>query len=210
MVPMTSVTHDRYHHGDLRRALLDELAAVIVERGPSHVSIREVASRAGVSHTAASYHFADKAGLLTALATQGHGALATALEAARAEGFLAVGVAYVRFSVEHPAHFAVMWRPDLVRMDDPELAAARTRSGAVLYGGVAEATGSAAPRHGALDTLTAGIAAWSLVHGLCTLHLAGVLPGGLPSDVDELTRAVAVHLGAAGRRRHRPDVAGDR
>jgi AcrR family transcriptional regulator len=203
MVAMTTVTEKRYHHGDLRRALLDELAAAIVDGGPSHVSVREVARRAGVSHTAAAYHFADKTGLVTALAAQGHSLLATALEAARDDGFLAVGVAYVHFSVEHPAHFQVMWRPDLVRMDDPELAAARARSGAVLYGGVSEATGTPTAPEDRAATLSAGLAAWALVHGLSMLHLAGVLPAGLPSDVDELTRAVAVHLGGHGRGRRR-------
>ena len=66
--------------------------------------MRELARRAGVSHTAPAHHFGDKTGLLTAIATEGNQLLGEALRNAReAGGFLEVGLAYVRFAVEHPA-----------------------------------------------------------------------------------------------------------
>jgi AcrR family transcriptional regulator len=104
-----------YHHGDLPRALLDAAVHAILEVGPAAVSLRDLARRTGVSHAAPAHHFGDKAGLLTAVATDGFQLLAATLgEAYQATGsFLEVGVAYVRFAATHRAHFEVMFRPEL-------------------------------------------------------------------------------------------------
>jgi AcrR family transcriptional regulator len=177
-----------YHHGDLRRALLSAAVAVIAESGPAALSLRDLARRAGVSHAAPAHHFGDKPGLLTALAAEGYDLLADALEAAARTGlFLEVGVAYVRFAVEHRAHFEVMYRPELYRGDDPVLRAAVQRTNAALYGGV-EALPS--ERAGA-DVQIAGVAAWSLVHGFATLWLNRALPPALGEDPEAAARAVA-------------------
>ena len=110
-----------YHHGDLRQVVLDAAVAAITEFGPTGFSLRDLARHAGVSHAAPAHHFRDKAGLLTTVAAQGYQLLADALAAAqqRTGDFLDVGVAYVRFAVEHRAHFEVMVRPDLYHPDDP-------------------------------------------------------------------------------------------
>ena len=73
-----------YHHGSLRPALLAAALAAIGDAGPTALSMRDVARRAGVSHAASAHHFGDKAGLLTALAAQGYQLLAGELEAAQA------------------------------------------------------------------------------------------------------------------------------
>src|SRR4051794_10810015 len=88
------IGHVPYHHGDLRRALLDTALEAITEQGPAAVSLRDVARRAGVSHAAPTHHFRDKAGLLTALAAEGWTLLADALSSAAAggEGFAELGV----------------------------------------------------------------------------------------------------------------------
>ncbi|MDQ3764689.1 MAG: TetR/AcrR family transcriptional regulator, partial [Actinomycetota bacterium] len=133
------MTTDRpYHHGDLRRAVLAAAVTAITESGPAGISLRELARRAGVSHAAPAHHFGDKAGLLTVLATEGYDLLADALHDAhrRTGQFLEVGVAYVRFAVDHRAHFEVMYRPDLYHADDPAVQAARARAGEALCGGV--------------------------------------------------------------------------
>ena len=180
-----------YHHGDLRPALLRAAVEAIGQTGPAAMSLRDVARRAGVSHSAAAYHFGDKAGLLTAIAAQGYRMLTEELGNARAAGrsFLEVGVAYVRFAVTHRAHFEVMYRPELYRPDDPEVSQARAVTAALLYGTASPDTGQ----------LAAGVAAWSLVHGIATLWLNGSLPGQLGHDPEEITRMVAPHLDV-GRR----------
>jgi AcrR family transcriptional regulator len=191
-----TVTTPRYHHGALRPALLDAALEAIGELGPTALSMREVARRAGVSHAASAHHFGDKAGLLTALAAQGYDLLADELAAAWAATgrFLEVGVAYVRFAVAHPAHFAVMFRPELLHRDDPALRGAKARSAAALYGGVERLPH---PQAGT-DPVVAGVAAWSIVHGFASLWLDGLLPPALGADPESAARAVAALLFRAG------------
>ncbi len=167
-----------YHHGDLRRALLTAAVAAIDESGPGMVSLRDLARRAGVSHAAPAHHFGDKAGLLTALAAEGYALLADALDDAyaRAHSFAEAGAAYVRFAVEHRAHFEVMFRPDLYYSDDDAVVAARQRAGAALRRGVTSVRGTQAQPGD-----PAGIAAWSLAHGYATLVLTGNVAASDPA-----------------------------
>ena len=172
--------------------MLSAAVDAITEVGPAGVSLRDLARRAGVSHAAPAHHFGDKAGLLTALAAEGYGLLADALDSAhqRTQDFLEVGVAYVRFAVGHRAHFEVMFRPDLYHSDDPEVLAARERASKALSGGISSLpSGWAGP-----DARIAGVAAWSLVHGLATLWLNGALPPALGDDPETLARSVAAIL----------------
>lgn len=178
-----------YHHGDLRRAVLAAAVDAITEHGPAQVSLRDLARRVGVSHAGPVHHFKDKAGLLTALAAEGFALLADALNETRAhtDSFVELGVAYVRFAVRQRAHFEVMFRPDLHHADDPVLTEARERAGAALAGGV-EALGE--QKTG--DRRTAGVAAWSIVHGFATLWNTGNL--ARDDDAEELARRVAAML----------------
>ncbi len=169
-----------YHHGDLRRALLDAAVEVIATSGVAALSLRDLARRAGVSHAAPTHHFGDKAGLLTAVAGEGYALLGAALFAAGGD-FLERGVAYVGFALDQPAHFEVMFRPTLYRTDDPALAAARDKTAAALYG--------AAPS----PSREAGLAGWSIAHGLATLWLSGNLPPSGP-DRDATIRAILREL----------------
>jgi AcrR family transcriptional regulator len=182
-------TEGPYHHGDLRRAVLDAALVAIAEVGPSAVSLRDLARRAGVSHAAPAHHFGDKAGVLTAVAAEGYRLLADALSAAhqRTGDFAEVGVAYVRFAIDHKAHFEVMFRPELYHADTPAVRTAQDRAGQMLYGGVASLPeGQPGP-----DPILAGAAAWSLVHGFATLWLNGALPPRLREDPDDAARSVA-------------------
>ena len=216
------MTKQTYHHGDLRRALLEAAAEVIEEHGPAGLSLRELARRAGVSHAAPTHHFRDKAGLLTALAAEGYDLLAAELtqEWAANHSFLEQGVAYVRFALRHRAHFEVMFRPDLYHADEPVLAVARERAAQALYAGV---SGDAAPtppwtgtsadavtagpdqdhgtppsaadpgRRQASELREAGLAAWSIAHGFATLRLSGAFPH-LSGDPDQVARAILRRL----------------
>jgi len=129
-----------YHHGDLRRALLQAAADAITETGVATLSLRDLARRAGVSHAAPTHHFGDKAGLLTAFAAEGFDQLAKALATSRlaSNSFLELGVTYVRFAVTRRAQFEVMFRTDLYHADDPGVLAARRRSADALYSAVAD------------------------------------------------------------------------
>jgi AcrR family transcriptional regulator len=161
---------DSYHHGDLKAAILTQAAALVAERGADGISLRELARVAGVSHAAPAHHFTDRRGLFTALATEGFGLLAAALTDARPR-FVDAARAYVRFALDHPGHYEVMWDRSLYDEADPTLAAAEAAAGAELSRGV----GTLADPKAKADPDGAALAAWSLVHGFSLLWLNGAV-----------------------------------
>lgn len=186
-----------YHHGDLRRAVLTAALDVIRTEGPSALSLRDLARRAGVSHAAPAHHFKDRAGLLTAIATEGYDFLAHTL--AEAPDLRERGVHYVRFAVGHPAHFQVMFQPDLYRPDDPDLLAAKARANEQLRKGVTNMSPDE-------DASLLSMAAWSIAHGFATLLLSHNLDR-TPADRDpeEVFRALTGLTFRAGNR-HTPET----
>ncbi|GGY23140.1 TetR/AcrR family transcriptional regulator [Streptomyces djakartensis] len=175
-----------YHHGDLRRAILGAALDVIAADGPSALSLRGLARRAGVSHAAPAHHFKDRAGLLTAIAAEGFGLLATTLR--EATGLKEAGVRYVRFARDHPAHFQVMFAPELLRTGDLELTTARALAGDALR----EAVAAVPPGGRGTDARLAGVAAWALAHGFATLLLGHNLDGPVGErDPEEVFRELA-------------------
>ncbi len=160
------MSRDTYHHGDLKAVILAQAAELVAERGADGVSLRELARAAGVSHAAPAHHFTDRRGLFTALASEGFRLLADALRAARPD-FIDAALAYVRFALEHPGHYAVMFDKSLYYDADPDLVAAEAAAGAELAAGVA----TLSDPHAKADPDGAALAAWSLVHGFSMLWL---------------------------------------
>ena len=180
----------RYHHGDLRRAVLEQAAEVIGRDGIASLSLRSIADDLGVSHTAPMHHFGSREGVLNALAVEGFELLEQRLGTAAPLGFLEVGVAYVEFAVSHPGHFAVMYAPDVLDLEQPALSQARTRTFSALLSGTSGRSGE-----DAVSAAAAATAAWSLVHGLAILILSGSL------DASGLRAAVGDgDVGAVARR----------
>ena len=163
---MAFMSRDTYHHGDLKAVILAKAATLVAERGADGISLRELAREAGVSHAAPAHHFTDRRGLFTALAAQGWRLLAEALDEARPD-FIAAALAYVRFALGHPGHYAVMFDRSLVNSDDPDLKAAQDAAGAELAQGV----GTLKDPRAKADPESAALAAWSLVHGFAMLRL---------------------------------------
>jgi AcrR family transcriptional regulator len=160
------VTKRTYHHGDLRAVILAEAAVLVAERGADGISLRELARSAGVSHAAPAHHFTDRRGLFTALAAEGFRLLTAALTEARPQ-FIDAAKAYVRFALDHPGHYEVMFDKSLYDERDPEVVAAAAAAGAELDRGV----GTLADPHAKADPAGAALAAWSLVHGFAQLWL---------------------------------------
>ena len=103
-----------YHHGDLRRALVDAARRLLESEGPTALSLRAVAREAGVSPAAPYHHFKDKAELLDAVAQEGWDVLSGLMSEAKngAEGLhqlTALGIAYVCFARDNPALYRVMY-----------------------------------------------------------------------------------------------------
>ena len=129
-------TKDSYHHGDLRAALITAGEAVLAETGVDGFSLRSVAKRVGVSHSAPAHHFGDAKGLLDALATEGFRRFLAAMEARQAaepsaeprKKLLASGLGYLDFAVSSPALFRLMFATERSQAKSEELTAAARAS----------------------------------------------------------------------------------
>jgi AcrR family transcriptional regulator len=193
-----------YHHGALRDALIDAAAEVAAQRGGAGLSLREVARRAGVSQAAPYHHFADKSALLAAVAEQGFRAFDATQAAAVASAppepvarLQELGAAYVRFALDKPHFFKVMFRPHLVEHARyPELHEVARRT----FERLVECTRAArlAQGHDDADPLPAATVMWSIAHGLSMLYLEGPLSDGTtPRALEHLARAATLPLARA-------------
>jgi AcrR family transcriptional regulator len=187
-----------YHHGDLPAALLAAVESAVADGGVSGVSLRDVARRAGVSHSAPAHHFGSKAGLLTAFATAGYQLLVESVikEVAESEAgdgaaeLAAIGRGYVRFAVGHPAHFEVMFRLDALDPSNAQFVAASEAAYGLLTATI-ERCRAAGRLHGRPPEVVA-VSAWSLVHGLSALWISGRLPERVAEhDPQRLAAAVS-------------------
>jgi AcrR family transcriptional regulator len=180
--------------GDLKRRLMDAAIAVIAQEDPANLSLREVARALGVSHAAPKNHFADKTALLTEIAMEGFGLLGETLGDSfsssdrTVEGLAAAGVAYVRFSVNNPGYFRVMWRNELLDQSHPGL----DEAGRAAFTALTTAVEAAQSEGWAPGRQAADIAAlaWASVHGMAQLHLDGPLRDMDGRNIEELTARV--------------------
>jgi len=171
----------RYHHGDLSRALLQEAVRTIQNGGVEALTLRAVGEKLGVSRTALYRHFADKSGLLAAVAREGFRTLR--LQTLQAwdkhgggrEGFEAMGVAYVKFAVDHPSHYRVMFGGyvDRAGVHDPELA----KEGAGAFQALVDAIVSLQQQRVVKPDPPLQLAQyiWANVHGIAMLAIDGQL-----------------------------------
>src|SRR5882672_4362697 len=149
-----------YHHGDLPAALLRAAGKTLERQGMGGLSLRETARRAGVSHNAPYRHFPDREELLAALAAEGFAMLGERL---RRQPGREMGEAYVRFALEQPQRFRLMFGGLLPMAKYPELRSAAQAAHQALVAAFKDL-----PR-----PELAAAAAWSLVHGLSHLLLDG-------------------------------------
>jgi AcrR family transcriptional regulator len=175
-----------YHHGDLRAALVDAALELLEESGESALSLRAVARRAGVSPAAPYRHYEDREALVSAVAAVGYRELAERLGAAHPapstpDQLADVAVAYVRFALERPALFRIMFGEPCKRDNDERVAATEAVS---LY--LREIVARCFPRS---DPEALAPAIWALVHGLAFLFLDGKLDAADPAAVDTHVRA---------------------
>jgi AcrR family transcriptional regulator len=191
-----------YHHGDLRRALIESALALVTEEQDWTFSLREVARRAGVSHNAPYNHFADKRDLLAAVAVVGFATLGERIQAATSgianarTALVKSAVVYVAFGVENPAHYRLMFGSALVTAHEGRpkaVADAGARSRAIMAeiirrGAVAGVFDAALRRDE--DLTVAVLSAWSTVHGLTMLTIDGV--ADVPrSGIEAIAKRVA-------------------
>lgn len=172
---------ERYHHGDLRRALVQAALDIAREQDADRISLREASRRADVSHAAAYRHFTDREALLVAASAEALAGLARAMEDELAlasgsrEALRAVGRAYVTYAIDEPGLFRLAFNHHPPA--GPEREAARGRTGR----DPGELLSDALDRlhhDGLLEPerrAGAQALAWSAVHGLASLILDGPL-----------------------------------
>ena len=189
---------DGYHHGDLRKALLDAAATLLAEGGVDAVSVREAARRLGVSPRAPYQHFRDKESLLSALAIDAFEQLGRALvsaddAAAPGQEVEEQAIAYVQFAQQAPARFQLMFGPRR-GASDSDLGMAKKAAFAVSERRVRELSQPG-------DDAEARIVGyWSFAHGLAGLlldtHLTDLMNVDIPTLIRRATRATLSRTGA--------------
>jgi AcrR family transcriptional regulator len=159
-----------YHHGDLARALLDAADKIIEEEGLESFTLRSCARRAGVSHAAPAHHFKDRAGLLSAYAASIFRDLTShvqmLIEQARLQ---ALGLAYIRFALQRPSAFSLIFRCEALDKNIEELKEASDACFQVLI----DVVQALMPQANKEAVLLSSMLAWSTVHGFATLWLEG-------------------------------------
>jgi AcrR family transcriptional regulator len=171
---------ERYHHGNLRRALVDEAVRTMRKSGVGALTLRGAGAALGVSRTALYRHFADKDALLAAVARDGFVGLKGALDAARgraaalADQLTEMGFAYVRFAAENPAHYRVMFGGFLDRCArDPDLLADAGAAFQALVGAIVDLQREQRIRQDDPQQLARFV--WAAVHGIAMLAIDGQL-----------------------------------
>ena len=188
MQKITSADPAPYHHGDLRRALIDTALALVTEEQEWSFSLRELARRAGVSHNAPYNHFPEKRDLLGAVAAVGFERLRDGMLAAIAgivepeKALIACARTYVRLGLDNPALYRLMFgqalanteyadRPTIARSAGAE---ARAVLEQLILRGALSGDFAVSPDDPKALALAA-LSIWSATHGLTMLiidHLA--------------------------------------
>jgi AcrR family transcriptional regulator len=176
------MTENTYHHGNLREALISAGVDILCENGIEGLSLRNVAKRVGVSHTAPYNHFADKQGLLSAISTAGHEHLHQALldtfsrfKESSTTIIIEIAWVYYQFAMDNPDQFKLMFsgaleeernHPDYVEISQKTIALFEEIIASCQAKGQLPAT--------SVDGLAVKL--WSSVHGFTTLMLENQFP----------------------------------
>ena len=165
-----------FHHGDLKRVLFDVALARLDKHGAEGVTIRAVARDAGVSHGAPVNHYPDRRALLTALAKAQFETLLGEIEARlqnevghdgpRIDAF---ADAIIDFGLRYPHRYRLLWRPDLIDHQDPELLAVMDQIYDQLCAVMSKGT-----EDSGFDKETYAVAFWSMLHGYVDMRLSGM------------------------------------
>jgi AcrR family transcriptional regulator len=173
----------KYHHGDLKNALIQAGSEILAKEGVGSLSLRKVAGRAGVSHSAPYAHFTDKQALIAAISTEGFRLLYERLQAASdanrvdpARMLSEVAYAYLSFALDAPASFKVMFSGVLEQEKAyPEFVAMSKQNFLLLVELVELCQAAGLLKAG--DPGQLAVSVWSLVHGFTALLLERQIPG---------------------------------
>jgi AcrR family transcriptional regulator len=169
--------NEKYHHGDLKNALITAGIEILAEDGESGLSLRKVAGRAGVSHSAPYAHFVDKQALIAAISTEGYRRLYEKLTGVRntyagdpLRQLVETAWVYTRFAMDDTAHFKITFSGILEKEKDyPEFVEMSKRSFSVVEDIVRACQEAGVLEAGPTDAVAVSV--WSMVHGFVSLLL---------------------------------------
>lgn len=188
---------DRYHHGNLREALIEAALDLIAERGPAGFTFAEVARAVGVSPAAPYRHFRDRNALLIEMALRGFQQFETELTRAWDDGrpeplraLINCGRAYLAFARQQPAYYAAMFDACPQPEESGELARTSDRALALLRL-AAESLCANQPKNRRPPAHMVALHIWSLCHGIASLFLSADdgAPQRLPMSPEDLLEA---------------------
>ncbi len=193
---------NRYHHGDLPRALLDAALHIVKTQGTEALTVRAAARLAGVSQAAPYRHFANKEAILIAVAEDGFHSLMAAMRHATAasgdsplERLRAVGLGYVTFATSHPSHFRVMFGREMAdRSASPALRQVAADTFIMLVDAISDCQRAGLVRSEE-PAAELALTAWSSVHGLSALLVDRVLDKPVAEVAETVTRDLFLGLG---------------
>jgi len=191
-----------YHHGNLRRVLIDTALEIISEQGAETLSLRQIAKMARVSHSAPYRHFKDKNAILAEVAREGFDMMLRQTEEriTRSRGnelehFAICGLSYIDFALNYPSHYRVMFgtRSEKSYFSD-EFTPESTPSFQLLQDKIRICQEKGLLKAGILQEMT--LAAWSIVHGFAMLRIDQHIPdqGMDENKLKELKRSVVMTL----------------
>jgi AcrR family transcriptional regulator len=171
------MANEKYHHGDLKNALIAAGIEILAEDGESGLSLRKVAGRAGVSHSAPYAHFTDKQALIAAISTEGYRRLYEKLmDVTRAypgdslRQLVETAWVYTRFAMDDRAHFKITFSGIIQKEKDyPEFVEMSMRSFSVVTDIVRDCQEAGVLEAGPTDAVAVSV--WSMVHGFVSLLL---------------------------------------
>jgi|HigsolmetaAR201D_1030396.scaffolds.fasta_scaffold14961_2 AcrR family transcriptional regulator len=170
-----------YHHGNLKVALIDAGIAILNEQGLPALSLRNVAQRIGVSHTAPYAHYNDKHALIAAIAAAGYQEFTQTLQAIELQHadkplaqLCSSAWAYYQFSQRSPAHFRLTFSGTVEQQHDyPDFIAAAHECFNQVLSIVGNAQRAQLLKPGPIELLT--ISVWGMVHGVVLLLLENLI-----------------------------------
>jgi AcrR family transcriptional regulator len=181
----------KYHHGDLKNALIEAGVEILSGEGVPGLSLRKVAQKAGVSHAAPYAHFNDKQALIAAISTEGHKKIYERVKQVLEEypdeplrQFIETAWVYVMFGLDKPDHFRITFSGAVEKERDyPALVEMTSKNFALVRQLVVRCQAAEILVEGEPDLVAVGV--WGLVHGFVSLLQEGQVSHSI---LDHFTR----------------------
>jgi len=194
-----------YHHGDLKRALVDGALRLIEDKGPTGFTLSEAAREAGVTPAAVYRHFEGREDLIAEAARQGYQIFGDLMEYAYAKGqpsalasFEATGRAYLAFARKYPGHYVAMFESGISTQRSPELNDVATRAMGVLER-AAEQLSAHIPEEKRPPPQMFSAHIWAMSHGVVELFARGAPGSKSPFPPEDLLETgIGVYLRGLG------------